>query len=239
MDILYIVIPAYNEAENLKRVLDDWYPVVEKHAGGGKSRIVIINDGSTDDTPSILKQYSSEHTLLIPLTQSNSGHGAAILHGYEFALNAGADYIFQTDSDGQTLPEEFEEFWNLRNNCDMAIGWRKKRQDGISRIFVTRVLRLAILFIFHTGVRDANTPYRLMKAETLKRYIGLIPNDFHLTNILISVIFSKKHCRVTSLPITFRPRQGGKNSINFRKITGIGVKAVREFFLLNKKINKA
>lgn len=50
MDTLYIVIPAYNESENIKRTIEEWCPVVEKHNGGGASRLVIINDGSRDDT---------------------------------------------------------------------------------------------------------------------------------------------------------------------------------------------
>ena len=49
MDTLYIVIPAYNESENIKRTIEEWCPVVEKHNGGGASRLVIINDGSRDD----------------------------------------------------------------------------------------------------------------------------------------------------------------------------------------------
>ena len=51
MDTLYIVIPAYNESENIKRTIEEWCPVVEKHNGGGASRLVIINDGSRDDPP--------------------------------------------------------------------------------------------------------------------------------------------------------------------------------------------
>ena len=46
MDKLFIVIPAYNEEENIRQVVEDWYPVVEKHNGGGESRLVIIDDGS-------------------------------------------------------------------------------------------------------------------------------------------------------------------------------------------------
>ena len=64
----------------------------------------------------------------------NGGHGATVLYGYKYALKNGADYIFQTDSDGQTLPEEFEPFWKRRQKYDMVIGWRKDRQDGISRV---------------------------------------------------------------------------------------------------------
>ena len=106
MDTLYIVIPAYNESENIKRTIEEWCPVVEKHNGGGASRLVIINDGSRDDTYEIASAECETHPLLTVLTKPNGGHGSTVLYGYRYALENGADYIFQTDSDGQTDPEE-------------------------------------------------------------------------------------------------------------------------------------
>ena len=58
---LYIVVPAYNEAENIGRLIDEWYPIVEKHNGGGTSRLVIINDGSRDNTYDIVCSYAKDH----------------------------------------------------------------------------------------------------------------------------------------------------------------------------------
>ena len=55
MDCLYIVIPAYNEEENISRVIEDWYPIVAKHDSMGKSRLTIINDGSKDNTYEVMK----------------------------------------------------------------------------------------------------------------------------------------------------------------------------------------
>ena len=107
MDKLYIVIPAYNEQDNIELVVNDWYPIIEKHNGNGQSRLVIIDDGSKDSTYEKLKQCAETRPLLTPLTKPNGGHGATVLYGYKYALKNGADYIFQTDSDGQTLPDEF------------------------------------------------------------------------------------------------------------------------------------
>ena len=111
MESLYIVIPAYNEEENIKHVIQDWYPVVERHAAGGVSRLLVIDDGSRDRTYEILQEFCESYPLLEVVTKPNAGHGATLLFGYHYALKHGADYIFQTDSDGQTLPEEFEPFW--------------------------------------------------------------------------------------------------------------------------------
>lgn len=236
-DRLFIIIPAYNEQDNIRQVLDDWYPVIESHNGNGESRLIIIDDGSKDDTYRIMKKYATDHPLFKPITKTNSGHGATVLYGYHYSLKHGADFVFQTDSDGQTLPSEFEQFWQQREAYDMIIGWRNNRQDGKSRIFVTRILRLVIRICFGVSIKDANTPFRLMKADILRTYIDLIPKDFNLSNVILSVIYAKKGCRVKYLPITFRPRQGGINSINMKKIFKIGCQALKDFRQINRVLN--
>lgn len=140
MDKLYIVVPAYNESENIENLINDWYPVVEEHNGNRESRLVIVNDGSKDDTYERLQKLAKTRPLLLPLTKPNGGHGPTVLFGYRYALNQNADYIFQTDSDGQTNPSEFDEFWNNRNNYDAQFGNRTARGDGQQRAFVEKVL---------------------------------------------------------------------------------------------------
>lgn len=237
MDKLYIVIPAYNEQDTIRQVIADWHPVAV--AAGEESRIVVIDDGSKDSTYSILKEAEKEYPQLIALTKPNGGHGATIVYGYNYALKAGADYVFQTDSDGQTRAEEFAQFWELRKDYAMVIGHRKGRQDGFSRVFVTKTLKLTCLLLFHVKLTDANTPFRLMKSEELAKILPLIPENYNLSNVVISVILAKKKLPVKYLPITFRPRQGGVNSINMKRIFGIGKKAIGDFIRLNKIINKA
>lgn len=229
METLYIIIPAYNEQENIRQVIDDWYPIVEKYNGDGKSRLVIIDDGSKDETYTIMQEYAKSRPLFEPITKENSGHGATVLYGYHYAIEQGADYIFQTDSDGQTLPQEFAPFWEEKENYAMVIGNRNKREDGISRFFVTKILKVVIGISFGVSVVDANTPFRLMNKEILEKYISFVPKDFNLSNVIISVIFAKKKLPVKYIPITFRPRQGGINSINMRKIIKIGKKALTDF----------
>lgn len=233
-DSLYIVIPAYNEEMNIDTVAREWHQVVRDI--GGKSRLVIINDGSRDHTYEKLQSLSAELPYLTPLTKKNGGHGATVLFGYQHALQEGADFIFQTDSDGQTLPSEFPAFWEKRREHAAIIGARSHRQDGISRVFVTKVLKLVLRIIFHIQVTDANTPFRLMKRETLSRYVPKIPKDFNLANVLLTVLMLDAGEDVLFLPITFRPRQGGKNSINFKKIVRIGRQAVKDFRQIRKSM---
>lgn len=237
MEILYLIIPAYNEEDNIAKVLEEWYPIIEKYHGDGRSRMVVIDDGSSDSTFEIVNTYSKTHPYLEAVRKENSGHGATVLFGYQLAITRGADYIFQTDSDGQTVASEFHEFWEQRKAYDMVIGNRNHREDGIARIFVTKVLRLVIKLTFGVRVQDANTPFRLMKVEALRECITVIPKDFPLTNVIVSTVMTKKHRRIKYIPITFRQRQGGTNSINIKKIIGIGVRTLGDFHEINTKIS--
>ncbi len=229
MEKLYIIIPAYNEEENIESLIKDWYPVIEKYNGNGESRLVIINDGSKDNTYEILKKYDKKKPLLKALTKENGGHGPTVLYGYRYALNNNADYIFQTDSDGQTVPEEFDYFWSCRKDYDAILGDRRNRQDGSSRKFVENTLRLILRLVFGIKVPDANAPFRLMKKEILKKYINRMPQDFNLPNVMLTTYFAYYKEKILFSKVTFRPRQGGKNSINVKKIIKIGCKALVDF----------
>ena len=121
MKVLYIIMPAYNEEQNIENVIVDWYSIVEKYNGNGKSRLVVIDDGSKDRTYEIVKKCAENRPLLIPITKQNSGHGGTVLYGYQYALKNDADYVFQTDSDGQTIAEEFHQFWEQKEQFDMLI----------------------------------------------------------------------------------------------------------------------
>lgn len=233
MKSLYIIIPAYNESDNIREVIREWYPVVEKHHGDGKSRLVIIDDGSKDTTYQIVKEEMEQRPLLEGLTKQNSGHAPTCMFGYRYALEHGADYVFQTDSDGQTKASEFEMFWKVKNKYDVVMGFRRQRGDGFSRLFVSRTLRIVIKKMFHVNVLDANVPYRLMKADVLKQSMRLVPTDYILGNVVLSVVFVKKNYRVRFLPISFVPRQGGASMYNWGKIWKIGRNSLKEFASIN------
>ena len=89
MKKLFIVIPAYNEADNIEQLVDDWYPVVNRI--NRESQLVIIDDGSKDDTYKILKKLKKSHPQLTCITKPNAGHGATVLYGYHYALEHDAD----------------------------------------------------------------------------------------------------------------------------------------------------
>lgn len=237
METIYFVLPAYNEEANIEDVIAQWHPVCEQiNAEGNEAHLVIANDGSKDKTFAIMQSLQSKYPLLEPLDKPNSGHGATVLYLYRYAIERKADYIFQTDSDGQTLPEEFWQMWNNRHNYDFQIGTRGGRQDGASRVFVTKTLRLVVWLMFHVWVKDANTPFRLLKTDKLIPILDIIPQDYNLANVAVSAIAVRWHYRIGWYHITFRPRQGGVNSINLRRIFKIGIKALKDFQTINKNL---
>lgn len=202
-------MPAYNEEANIRTVVEQWHPVVEQI--GEDSRVVIVDDGSKDATYRVLEELRATYPQLIALTKKNSGHGSTCLYAYRYAIEQGADYVFQTDSDGQTDPAEFTSFWEQRADYDFLIGARKERQDGFSRVVVTKVLKLVVMFIFGRVIEDANTPFRLMRASKLALLLKEIPQDFFLANVLVSVLAVSENMKTRWIPITFKPRQGGVN----------------------------
>lgn len=236
VDVLYLVMPAYNEEANIADTVRVWYPVVQRHDGGGRSRLVVFNDGSKDGTSEMGKQLMAELPLFEMIDKPNSGHGPTLIMAYDHAIKAGADYVFQTDSDGQTDPNEFEGFWTLRDRYDGIFGNRTVRGDGKDRAFVERVVCLLLRLYFGVKLPDANAPFRLMKADTLKKYLYKLPEEYNLPNIMLTTYFAYYGETMTHIPITFKPRQGGTNSINVPKIVKIGWKALGDFRKLRREM---
>ena len=236
MSKIYFVLPAYNEEANIEETIRQWYPVVEKC--GSDCRLVIANDGSKDQTYEKLAAMQPKLPQLVPLNKPNQGHGPTVIYLYRYAIEHGADYIFQTDSDGQTNPQEFDAFLKASCDYDCVMGCRPVRGDGKSRKVVENVLRTYVWLFFKVWVPDANAPFRLMKASVVARYLTVMPPDFNLPNAVLSACFSKFGEKVKYIDITFKPRQGGTNSINLQKIFKIGWKAISDFWKISKTINK-
>lgn len=227
MDTLYIVMPAYNEEETITAVVEEWYEVVEKI--GGESKLVVADSGSTDRTHSILVEYKQTHPRLEILSDTGKFHGPKLIAMYNYAIRQKADWVFQTDSDGQTTASEFGPFWDRRNVCDAVRGVRKVRGDGQARAFVENVVCFLLRLYFGVKVPDANAPYRLMKAEVLARYMPRFSPEYNLPNIMLTTFFAYYREKVQFLTITFKPRQGGTNSIDLMKICKIGWHALGDF----------
>ena len=148
---------------------------------------------------------------------------------FDLDSNAGGISWSETDSDGQTSPDEFESFWNLRKKYDAVLGYRKVRGDGKSRAFVEQVVCFLLWMFFGVRVPDANAPFRLMNTGLVKKYLGRLPLEYNIPNIMMTTFFVYYNEKVHFKKITFKPRQGGVNSINIPKIVGIGWQALHDF----------
>ena len=226
-DILYLVMPAYNEEETISDVVKEWYSVLE--FGNNDSRLVVADAGSVDNTHKILLELQKKYDKLVILSDSRKEHGPKLIYLYNYAIKNKADYIFQTDSDGQTNPKEFEMFWNNRKKDDVILGNRRVRGDGKVRAWVEKVVCFLLKIYFHVRVPDANAPFRLMKSKIVKKYIDKLPEDYNLPNIMLTTYFVYYKEKVKFIEISFKSRQGGINSINIKKIVKIGLKALSDF----------
>ena len=227
MDKLYIVMPAYNEAANIRKVVEDWYPILS--FGSEESRLVISDVGSTDDTHKILEELQKEYDKLVIFSECEKQHGPKLIAMYKYAYEQGADWIFQTDSDGQTNPDEFEAFWEARNTYDVVCGDRQVRGDGAARAFIEKVVCMLLSMYYRVKVPDANAPFRLMKASVVNKYMDRFEPDYNIPNIMLTTFFVYYQDKIVFRNISFKPRQGGENSINVPKIVKIGIKALSDF----------
>jgi glycosyltransferase involved in cell wall biosynthesis len=232
MDKLIIVMPAYNEEENIELVVKQWHPVVEQV--GGASRLIVIDDGSKDNTHKKICSLQSDYPCLIPITKPNSGHGPTCLFAYRKAIEEGADYVFQTDSDGQTDSDEFWPFWENRKDYHFLIGSRTSRQDGLGRVLISKILQWVVKLTFGVFVKDANTPFRLMNAKRLQTLLVHVPTDSFLSNVIISALAVLYKEKVKWMPVSFKPRGGGRSFINWKNLSNIGWKAIKDFRAIKK-----
>ena len=120
----------------------------------------------------------------------------------------------------------------------LFFGNRTSRGDGFSRAVVEKVLCAVLWTYFHVSVPDANAPFRLMKADYVAEYLPLMPQNYNLPNALLTAFGAYFHRKIRFIPISFKPRQGGTNSINIRKIVKIGRQALHDFREIQKAAAK-
>jgi glycosyltransferase involved in cell wall biosynthesis len=221
-------MPIYNEAANIDAVLREWFMALDNVARNFV--FLAVNDGSTDETASILARLHCElGPRLIIVNKENSGHGNSCRVGYEQALAEGAGWILQIDSDGQCDPKFFPQLYDHRASCDCVFGYRRTRADGFGRLLISRFSRALLWLMTGANVKDPNVPYRLVRSRVLRSALRNIPTDLNLQNIGLSVVLGREQdLRWKYFPIHFRARQGGQNSINYGKIAKMGFEFLRD-----------
>lgn len=232
---LVVVIPVYNEENAIEGVVQEWSEELSKHEPDHK--LLLINDGSRDDTQKIIERLEAiDPDHIVTVQKPNSGHGNSCRVGYDLALGGNAPWIFQIDSDGQCDPAYFEEFWSKREAYDYILGVRKTRDDGLLRRLFSTICWLGCLLVARQNLYDPNVPYRLMRREALQLALRSVPGSFFLQNIALSMILRKlPELKGTMMPIHFRSRNGGEASAGVIKIISSGFNMLCELAQLKVK----
>lgn len=226
---LAIVMPIYNEAANIEAVLAEWIASLEAEAVG--FQFILVNDGSKDDTLTSLRRIEAErpHQVIV-IDKPNSGHGRSCRLGYDTAVGSlSVEWILQIDSDGQCDPGYFKEFWAKSKSADCVFGVRTQRDDGVARMLTSKICKVGATLLGRTDMVDPNVPYRLMRKSVLAGALKRVPPAFNIHNVALTYILKRTPgIRWEYVPIHFRDRQGGSNSINLFQVAQWGIDMLLE-----------
>ena len=202
---LTLVIPCYNEEACIEEVVSSWVKEISRRISGFS--IVVVDDGSKDQTPQILQKLKGRYPELKVIRQQNQGHGAALLTGYKAAEGT---WVFHTDSDNQFVPEDFWKLWELRNETPYVIGIRMNRDDPWFRLIISRILRLISRVLTGVPVRDLNIPYKLIRKDLLDQLLPSIPSDTFAPSILLVLGAHYKGVSFRQVEVKHLPRTTGE-----------------------------
>lgn len=192
---IFVVIPAFNEASVIRKVLQDLQPL--------GYRIVVVDDASDDQTATIAREYTPdvlEHMI-------NRGQGAALKTGIQFALEQGADVIVTYDADGQHQVGDIQSLLEpiVKGECEVTLGSRYLTELSQSKVpFIRKVLhRLAVLYTnMSTGLNLTDT-HNGLRAMTAKAAGSIHFNQdrmAHASEILEEI--GRKHIPFQEVPVT-------------------------------------
>ncbi len=202
---LSVIIPAYNEEEHIKDTVMDITRYLSKQ--DYTSEIIVINDGPTDKTKTILQEISGIKTINHPY---NKGYGASLKTG---AKHAQYDWLLFYDADGQHKPEYISEFIKYAADHDIIIGARQGYKGPFLRQPGKKLLHIVANYLAETKIPDLNCGLRLIKKEYFIRHEHLFPNNFSLSTTS-TLSFLREGLSVKYVPITINKRQG-KSSVKF------------------------
>ncbi|NUM32809.1 MAG: glycosyltransferase family 2 protein [Bacteroidetes bacterium] len=233
-----IVMPAYNEADVISEVVLKWTELLQN---GFKSEdnplLIIVNDGSKDNTFEILTELAKNNKILVPVNQPNGGHGNAVVNAYKKAIEMQAEYVFQTDSDDQFETQDFFKLWEKRNESNFILGYRKQRFDAPIRLVITRILKFSVYLFFGVFIEDSNIPFRLVKGDFLKKMLSKLPEPVPFApNIFLSVMAKKSGNKIFSIPITHKDRHTGEVSIRKMKLLKVCWKSFNELLAFRRNL---
>lgn len=204
---LSVFFPAYNEQDNISKTVEAALKVLPRVAK--KWEILIINDGSKDNTGKVIDKLAAKHPHVKALHHEvNRGYGAALKTGL---YNAQYRWIAFTDSDGQFDFGEITHFFETQEEtkADLVVGYYKKRQVSTFKILTSKMWELAVFILFGLRVHDIDCGFKLIS----KKVVDSIPQLESERGAFISSEFLVKSKRfgfkIVEIPVTHYPRKAG------------------------------
>jgi undecaprenyl-phosphate 4-deoxy-4-formamido-L-arabinose transferase len=216
-----IVIPVYNEEENLPTLMQRLMSVMQ---GLGKSfEILFIDDGSHDNSLQILKSFTKNSQVRVVELTRNYGQHAAIMAGFSITQ---ADIVITMDADLQNPPEEIPKLVRVmeEGKYDVVGTIRKGRKDSFLRILPSKIINVVARKITKVSMRDWGCMLRAYSRLVVKR---MIQCHEHATFIpALATVFAK---RITEIEVNHEERYGGKSSYPLRKLINLQFDLVASF----------
>ena len=223
-----VVIPVYNEEENLPALMQRLMPVM---LGLGKSfEIIFIDDGSHDQSLQILKEFTKNFQVRIVELTKNYGQHAAIMAGFSITR---ADIVITMDADLQNPPEEITNLVKVmeEGNYDVVGTIRKGRKDSFFRILPSKIINMVARKITRVSMRDWGCMLRCYRLPVVQR---MIQCHEHATFIpALATVFAK---RITEIEVEHEERHGGKSNYPLRKLINLQFDLVASFSDLPMKL---
>lgn len=206
-----LMVPAYNESESIESVIEE----IEKKCPDVD--YLVINDCSSDETESILKNAHA-HYVSAPV---NLGIGGAVQTGYKYALKNGYDIAIQVDGDGQHdvayVPKMVELIES--GEADMVIGSRFVAKEGFqsstTRRLGIKLLSTLIFICCGKHIKDVTSGFRACDRRFIALFASDYPDDYPEPEVLVTSVLHRG--KIVELPVVMRERAGGKSSINLKK----------------------
>ncbi len=200
-----VVLPAYNEAENISAVLTD----MPSEVCGMQLAPLLIDDGSEDNTLQIARDFGA-YSVRSPIRR---GGGAALRIGFAIACQRGAKYIVTMDADGQHQPHEIEKLLQplVDGDFDFIIGSRilgEREKDSAVRYAGIHVFNAIIRFLTPVRVTDCSSGFRALSTEALSR-LTLRQDQFHTSEFIIEA--AKRGIRIGEAPVLIKRRLTGES----------------------------
>lgn len=197
-----IIVPAHNEAACLPALLAELQTVLDQLPG--ESEILVIDDGSTDETPAILEHWSiQEPRLRWFRLNGNFGQSAAFDAGFRTARG---EVFITLDADGQNPPSEIPLLLEALEGCDMVCGWRYGRQDHWTKYLASKFANTLRRWVLQDGIHDTGCSLKAIRREAVAR-IKL----FHGLHRFLPVLVQMEGFQVREIRVAHRARTGGQS----------------------------